>query len=34
MAKADQLAWLTLVEVTAAAEAFLDPVLAGERAAR
>ena len=31
MANADQLAWPTLSEVTAAAKAFLDPVLAGER---
>jgi hypothetical protein len=34
MAKADQLAWSTLTDVTAAAKAFLDPILAGERAAR
>jgi hypothetical protein len=34
MAKADQLAWPTLVEVTAAARAFFDPVLAGELDAR
>lgn len=30
MAREDQLAWATLAEVTAAARAFLDPVLAGE----
>jgi nucleotidyltransferase AbiEii toxin of type IV toxin-antitoxin system len=30
MAREDQLAWLTLDEVTQAAQAFLDPVLAGE----
>lgn len=29
MARKDQLAWETLEEVTAAAQAFLDPVLAG-----
>ena len=34
MAKADQLAWPTLVEVTAAARAFLNPVLASEQDAR
>jgi hypothetical protein len=34
MAKADQLAWSTLADVTAAAKAFLDPSLAGERDAR
>ncbi|HEY4014323.1 MAG TPA: nucleotidyl transferase AbiEii/AbiGii toxin family protein [Polyangiaceae bacterium] len=33
MARADQLTWATLAEVTAAASAFLDPVLAGERSA-
>jgi hypothetical protein len=33
MARADQLAWPTLVEVTAAARVFLDPVLAEEREA-
>jgi len=31
MAKADQLAWPDLADVTAAARAFLDPILAGER---
>lgn len=31
MARADRLAWPTLAEVTSAAGAFLDPVLAGER---
>ena len=30
MARGDQLAWLTLDEVTQAAKAFLDPVLAGD----
>jgi hypothetical protein len=30
MAREDQLAWLTLDEVTKAAQTFLDPVLAGE----
>jgi hypothetical protein len=30
MAREDQLAWPTLADVTAAAQAFLDPVLAGE----
>lgn len=34
MAKADLLAWPTLAEVTEAAKAFLDPILAGEREAR
>lgn len=34
MAKVDQLAWPTIQEVTAAAKAFLDPILAGEREAR
>lgn len=34
MAKADQLAWPTLAEVTEVAKAFLDPILAGERDAR
>jgi len=34
MAKADQLAWSTLTDVTAAAKAFLNPILASERAAR
>jgi len=34
MAKADQLAWPTLADVTEAAKAFLDPILAGERDAR
>jgi hypothetical protein len=29
MAREDELAWLTLAEVTTAAKAFLDPVLAG-----
>ena len=29
MAKADQLAWPTLADVTDAAKAFLDPILAG-----
>lgn len=29
MAREDQLAWLTLDEVTKAAQTFLDPVLAG-----
>ncbi|MEQ1632983.1 MAG: hypothetical protein ABL997_11470 [Planctomycetota bacterium] len=29
MAREDQLAWATLVEVTKAAQSFLDPVLAG-----
>jgi hypothetical protein len=29
MAREDQLAWLTLDDVTKAAQAFLDPVLAG-----
>jgi hypothetical protein len=33
MAREDQLAWLTLDEVTKAAQAFLDPVLAGDLAA-
>jgi len=31
MAREDQLAWATLEEVTKAARAFLDPVLAGAR---
>ena len=30
MAREDQLAWITLDEVTKAAQTFLDPVLAGE----
>ncbi len=30
MAREDQLAWTTLDEVTRAAKAFLDPVLAGD----
>jgi hypothetical protein len=30
MAREDRLAWATLAEVTAAAKAFLDPVLAGD----
>ena len=34
MAKADQLTWSTLADVTEAAKAFLDPILAGEREAR
>ena len=34
MAKADALSWQTLAQVTAAAKAFLDPILAGEREAR
>jgi len=34
MATFDELPWRTLTEVTAAAQAFLDPVLAGERAAQ
>lgn len=34
MAKADQLAWPTLADVAAAAKAFLDPILVGEREAR
>ena len=34
MARADRLAWSTLADVTAAAKAFLDPVLAGDREAR
>jgi predicted nucleotidyltransferase component of viral defense system len=34
MAKADELAWPVLAEVTAAAKAFLDPILGGEREAR
>ena len=34
MAKADQLAWPTLADVTEAAKAFLDPILADEREAR
>ncbi len=34
MAKSDQLAWRTLADVTTAAKAFLDPILAGERNAR
>ncbi|MDD9970181.1 MAG: nucleotidyl transferase AbiEii/AbiGii toxin family protein [Myxococcales bacterium] len=34
MAKTDQLTWLTLEEVTAAAKAFLDPVLSGDSIAR
>ena len=33
LAEEDELAWTTLEEVTAAARAFLDPVLAGEVAA-
>jgi len=33
MAREDQLAWPTLADVTAAARAFLDPVLAGEETA-
>ena len=34
MAEADDLPWATLASVTAAARAFLDPVLAGETAMR
>lgn len=34
MATADRLTWPTLAEVTAAAKAFLNPILAGEREAR
>lgn len=34
MAKADQLTWSTLADVTAAAKAFLDPILAGEHQAQ